>query len=119
MSKDRRLPPEVFIEGIDVVIKLDLGKHKELLAQAQVDVRVFREAAAHQSGKKRFYHRQIGEGKYNDDALRRSVTDIRTNIRHLTDKAEQAKKKAEHHTLIVDTLTEQLKDYDRRYAALN
>lgn len=116
---DRRIEPEVFIEGIDVVIKLDLGKHKELLGQARADVESFREAATHESARKRHYHRLIGGGKYDDDALRSSVKDIRVNIRHLTDKAEQAVKKADHHTLIVDTLTTQLKDYDRRYAALN
>lgn len=119
MSKDRRIEPEVFIEGIDDVIKLDLGKHKELLAQTRVDIDSFREAVAHESARKRHYHRLIGGGKYNDDALRASVKDIRINIRHLSDKVSQAVKKAEHHTLIVDTLTAQLKDYDRRYASLN
>lgn len=116
---DRRIEPEVFLEGIDVVIKLDLGKHKELLGQARADVESFREAAAHESARKRYYHRLIGGGKYDDDALKRSVKDIRINIRHLTDKADQAVKKAEHHTLIIDTLTAQLEDYNRRYAALN
>jgi len=119
MSKDRRIEPEVFIEGIDVVIKLDLGKHKELLAQTRVDIDSFRDAVEHESARKRHYHRLIGGGKYNDDALRRSVKDIRINIRHLSDKVDQAVKKADHHMLIVDTLTKQLQDYDRRYAAFN
>ena len=119
MSKDRRIEPEIFIEGIDVVIRLDLGKHKELLGQARADVVSFREAATHESGRKRHYYRQIGKGTFNDDALLASVTDIRINIRHLSDKAAQAVKKADHHTVIVETLTAQLKKYDERYAAFN
>ena len=119
MSKARRIEPEVFIEGIDVVIKLDLGKHKELLAQTQTELLSFREARDHESARKRHYYRLIGGGKYDDDSLRKSVGDIRINIRHLSDKVKLAEDKAEHHTLIVDTLTTQLEDYNRRYASLN
>ena len=119
MSKDRRKEPEVFIEGIDVVIKLDLGKHKELLAQTQVELMTFREARDHESARKRHYYRLVGSGEYDDEALLRSVKDIRINVRHLSDKAKLAEDKIEHHKLIVDTLTEQLKDYDKRYASLN
>lgn len=117
--KDRRILPEVFIEGIDVVIKLDLGKHKELLDRTQDELVSFNEAVTHESARKRHYYRLIGGEKYDDDALRASVDDIRINIRHLSDKAKLARDKIEHHTLIVDTLTEQLQDYDRRYASIN
>ena len=116
---DRRKEVEIFIEGVDVIIRLDLGKHKEMLAQSNADIVSFRDAATHESKRKKHYYRLIGGGKYDDDALRRSVKDIRQNINHLTGKADQAKKKSEHHTLIVDTLTAQLQDYDKRYAALN
>lgn len=119
MSNERRKEPEVFIEGIDVVIRLDLGKHKELLAQSQVDLLAFREARDHESARKRHYYRLIGGGKYNDESLRKSVEDIRINVRHLSDKVKLAEDKIEHHTQIVDTLTEQLEDYDKAYAALN
>lgn len=117
--EDRRITPEIFIEGIDVKIRLDLGKHKELLAQTQVELLAFREARDHESARKRHYYRLIGGGKYNDNALRASVADIRINIRHLSDKAKLAEDKIEHHRLIVDTLSEQLQDYDRTYASLN
>jgi len=116
---NRRVEPEVFIEGIDVVIKLDLGKHKELLSQATADVAAFQNAAAHESAKKRHYFRQIGLGKFDDESLRSSVEDIRVNIRHLTDKAILAQQKVEHHRHIVDTLTKQLEEYDKRYASLH
>ena len=110
--EDRRLEPEIFIEGIDKVIKLDLGKHKEMLAQAQVDLESFNIAVAHESGRKRHYYRLIGGGKFNDDSLRSAVKDIRINIRHLSDKAKLARDKIEHETLIVDTLTAQLNEYN-------
>lgn len=113
------MQPEIFIEGIDAVIKLDLDKHKELLAQTNADLASFRRAVLHESGRKRHYHRQIGKGKYNDESLQNSIKDIRINIRHLSDKVHLAEEKIEHHTLIVDTLTEQLEDYDRRYAAIH
>ena len=119
MSKERRKDPEVFIEGIDVVIKLDLAKHKEMLAQAQIERAPFEEAREHESARKRHYYRQIGQGKYDDGALLRSVKDIRVNIRHLSDKVKLSDDKIDHVTLIVDTLTTQLKDYDQRYAAFN
>ena len=37
-SMSDRQEPEIFIEGIDVVIRLDLAKHKVLLEQAKVDL---------------------------------------------------------------------------------
>lgn len=119
MSKARRIEPEVFIEGIDVVIKLDLGKHKALLVQTNAELLSFREAVDHESARKRHYYRLIGGGKYDDDSLRKSVDDIRINIRQLSDKAKLAEEKVEHHTLIVDTLSQQLEDYNKRHASLN
>jgi chromosome segregation ATPase len=119
MAVDRRKDPEIFIEGIDVVIRRDLDKHKALLVQTTTELESFREAAAHESARKRHYYRQIGKGKFNDDALRRSVKDIRVNIRHLTDKAVMAEERIEHHKTIIDTLTEQLREYDETYATLN
>ena len=115
----RSVEPEVFIEGVDVIIKLDLGKHQELLAQTTTEMHSFREAAAHESKRKRHYFRLIGGGKYDDEALEKSVNQIRQNIVHLTRKAEAAQDKIDHHAFIVDTLTEQLETYNRRWNAIN
>ena len=111
--------PNVFIEGIDKVIRLDLGKHKELLSQTKSELASFRQAVNHEVAKKRHYYRLIGQGKYDDKSLKKSVKDIRINIRHLSDKATLAEEKIAHHTLIIDTLTAQLEDYDKRYAAIH
>lgn len=110
--KERREDPQVFIEGIDEVIKLDLAKHKELLRQTKGDLDAYVEAANHESKRKRYYYRLIGKGKFDDDSLRQSVKDIRINIRHLTDKVDAAKEKMRHHQLIIDTLTKQLQEYN-------
>ena len=119
MSDSRRVDPELFVEGIDVVIKLDLGKHQALLAQTQAELLSFIEARDHESARKRHYYRLIGGGEYDDEALKQSVADIRINVQHLADKAKLATDKVAHHSLIVDTLTEQLQDYNRRYAAIH
>lgn len=117
MRANKRIEPEVFVEGMDVIIKLDLGKHQELLAQTTVEKAAFVEAVDHESARKRHYYRLIGGGKFNDDSLRRSVEDIRINIRHLSDKVKLSQDKIEHHTLIVDTLAAQLEKYNKQYAA--
>ena len=118
-AKPRRIEPEIFLEGIDVVIKLDLGKHKELLTQTQVELQSFREAVLHESKRKRHYFRLIGGDKYDDKALEKSVEDIRINMRHLSDKVQISEEKIAHHSMIVDTLTEQLSEYNRKYASLH
>jgi len=114
-----RQTPVVFLKGIDQVIRRDLGKHKELLAQTVAERDAFRAAVKHESARKRHYYRQIGKGKFSDDALLRSVKDIRINIRHLSDKVKLSEEKIDHHTMIVETLTVQLKEYDEAYAARN
>ena len=55
--------------------------------------------------------------KYDDDALRKSVEQQKVNIRHLQDKVKLTKEAIEHHTMIVDTLGQQLKDYEEANAA--
>jgi predicted TIM-barrel fold metal-dependent hydrolase len=119
MALKQREDPEIFLEGIDSVIKLDLGKHKEMLSQVHDELSSYREAVSHESARKRHYYRLVGKGRYNDEALLKSVKDIRVNIRHLSDKVKLSEDKIEHHRLIVDTLTEQLEDYNRRYAAFH
>lgn len=104
--------PEIFTEGIDVVIKRDLDKHKSLLEMAQTSLLTFKTSVSYEVGKKRRYLELINQGEYNEDSMRNSVEDININIRHMSDKAKLAQDEIEHHTLIVDTLTEQLQDYN-------
>ena len=69
--------------------------------------------------KKKHYKGLIGGGKYDDDALKRSMGDIAINIRHMSDKEKLSRDAIEHHTLIVDTLTQQLEEYNINIIELN
>jgi len=102
--------PMVVIDGILQVIERDLEKHKSLLERTQIELLSFRQARKHEIKKKKHYNELVGGGKYDDEALRNSMGDIATNIRHMSDKCTMAEEKIKHHQEIVDTLTEQVKD---------
>ena len=106
--------PFVFIEGIDVVIRRDLDKHKAILENCKNDLIAFKQARAHEIAKKKHYRKQIGGGKFNDEALRQGIVGIAVNIRHMSDKISHTEKRIEHNTHIVDTLQGQLDDYNLR-----
>ena len=111
MSHNGSDTPRIIIEGLDVVIKLDLGKHQQLLVQAQLSAQAFREAVSHQVKKKKHYRSLIGGGKFDNKALKASIGMIQIDIRAMSDKVKLATEEIAHHTLIVDTLTEQLENY--------
>lgn len=100
--------PEIVIEGIEVVIRRDLAKHRELRDRAQQDIQAFRAARIHEIKKKKFYVAHKDDKKYNKRAMSRAIKDININIRHWSDKVGLSEESLAHHTLIVDTLTEQL-----------
>jgi len=102
--------PLVVIDGILQVIEMDLEKHTALLARTKDELLSFRQARSHEIKKKKHYNKQVGGGKYNDASLKVAMGDIATNIRHMSDKCTLAEEKIKHHQLIVDTLTEQVKD---------
>ena len=104
--------PKVIIEGIDVIIKRDLEKHKTILERSQTELLSYREARSHEVKKKKHYISLIKEGKYNKESMERSIQDINVNIRHFSDKCKLTQDAIKHHTVIVDTLTEQLKEYE-------
>jgi len=111
--------PQVIILGIDKVIKRDLGKHKELLEQCKVTLLTYREAVSHQVKKKKHYASLIGGEKFDDGSLRVSISMINIDIRAMSDKVKLTEDEIKHHTLIVDTLTEQLADYQRKLEMYN
>ena len=104
--------PKIVIKGIDAVIKRDLEKHKVLLQQSQTSLTSFKEGRTHEVRRKRHYRKQIGNGKYNDESLKKSIKDINVNIRHMSDKVKMAEDQIEHHTRIINHLEKQLKQYD-------
>jgi hypothetical protein len=101
--------PFVVVEGMEDIIKRDLAKHQALLERTRMELLAFRASRSHEIKKKKHYLSLIGQGKFDDEALRKAIdTQINVNIRHLSDKCKMAEEKVEHHKLIVDTLTEQL-----------
>lgn len=101
--------PFVVVEGMEDIIKRDLAKHQALLGRTRMELLAFRASRSHEIKKKKHYLSLIGQGKFDDEALREAIdTQINVNIRHLSDKCKMAEEKVEHHKLIVDTLTEQL-----------
>jgi hypothetical protein len=102
--------PFVVIEGMAPLIQRDLDNHKKILEQVVLEEQVFAQAVTHEVKKKKHYEGLIGGGKFNDDALRRSIGDININIRHMSDKRKVVKEKIGFERNIVDTLTKQLKD---------
>ena len=110
--------PEIVIEGFEEILERDLLKHKGLVEQTKREIDAYRMARAHEVKRKKYYRSLIGGGKFNDDSLRRSMGDIATNIRHLSDRVKVSEEKLEHHRLIVDTLTQQLEDQNKGLATL-
>lgn len=103
--------PKILIKGIDKVIKRDLGKHKNLLIRAKLSLQSFKQATSHLIKKKKHYSGLVGGGKFKDPALKESISMINVDIRAMSDKVKLANEEIEHHTLIVDTLTDQLEEY--------
>ena len=110
--------PWMFIEGIDGVIRLDLAKHQKMLEQERINLDQYQHAVSHSVQHKRHYAGLLGGGKYDDDALRDSITRINTNTRHLSDKVKLTQDAIAHQTEIVDTLTAQLAQYEVAKSAI-
>ena len=113
--------PLIFIKGIDKILKTDLNKHQTLLTRCKLELGAYRKAVSHEVKKKRYYKSLLGGGKFDDNALQKSMDIIVINIRHMSDKVKIAQDCVNHHSLIVNTLTLQLDNYysvkkDRDYA---
>ena len=100
-----------FIEGIDVIIKRDLDKHKSLLNNNNLDIQAFENARDTEIKRKRFYNEQKGKRNYDDDAMDKAINQMAINITHLSDRIKITKELRQQNTHIVDTLTEQLEQY--------
>lgn len=101
----------IVIEGIEVVIERDLNKHKVILERVKIELDGFEKARLHLIAKRKHYKGLIkGDNKYNKESLEKSRVMIGVDIRAMSDTIDITKKRQEHHTLIVDTLSEQLKN---------
>jgi len=102
---------DIFIEGIDVLIKRDLEKHQSLLEKNNLDIQALEYARTNEIGRKKFYNTQKGKKNYDDDAMDSAIQQMVINIRHISDRITIAKQMRAQNTQIVDTLSDQLKNY--------
>jgi hypothetical protein len=117
-AKNRSNEPVMVVEGMEDIIKKDLGAHKIILERTQQELLAYRNAVSGEIQKKKYYLALIGGEKFNDEALKSSINDINVNIKHMSDKVKLSKDKIEHETLIVDTLTEQLANQNHNLEVL-
>ena len=103
---------DIFVEGIDVIIRRDLEKHKALLEQNNLDIQSFQQARSSEISRKRFYGEQKGKRNYRDADMDIAIEQMNKNIGHLSIRIKVAEDLRKHNTVIVDTLTQQLKEYD-------
>jgi hypothetical protein len=106
---------DTFVEGIDVIIRRDLDKHKALLNMNNINIQNFEAARNSEIGRKRFYGEQKGKRNYSDDAMDTAIRQMNTNIGKFERDIKLTKDQRELNTRIVDTLTVQLKAYDVGY----
>ena len=109
---------DTFVEGIDVIIRRDLDKHKDLLNMNNLNLQAFAAARDNEIGRKRFYGEQKGKRKYRDEDMDKAIRQMNTNIGKFERDIRLTKDQKEMNTRIVDTLTQQLKDYDVGYKQL-
>lgn len=103
-----RNTPHIVVEGIEELIGRDLEKSKSIIEITKREQFSYKAAVSHEIKKKRYYISLIGGDKFNDDALRKSISDINVNITHMQNKVKATQDKIAHYTTIVDTLTVQL-----------
>lgn len=113
-----RKDPTVLIEGLDVLIKRDLEKHQGLLERSKQEKLTYVQARSSEIKRKRAWRKHIGGGKFDDAALEVALDQIAQNITMWSDKVKLSDDAIAHHTLIVDTLTEQLFEYNETLALM-
>ncbi len=96
---------DIFIEGLDVIIRRDLEKHTALLEQNNINIQTFRVAQSSEIQKKRFYGEQKGQRKYRDSDMDKAIFQMSTNIKHISNRIKITVQLKKENTVIVDTLT--------------
>ena len=102
---------DTFTEGIDIIIKRDLDKHKSLLEKNIIDILAMQNAIAAEIARKNYYGEQKGNRKYKDDAMDTAITQMTKNINGYSVRIKIVEEERVLNTRIVDTLTLQLQEY--------
>tara|TARA_R110000772_G_C13310328_1_gene440486 strand:+ start:3388 stop:3738 length:351 start_codon:yes stop_codon:yes gene_type:complete len=109
----------VVVEGLDVIIKRDLDKHKFLLNKNNLDLQAIETARSHEISRKKFYTTQKGKRNYNDEAMEKAIAQMNDNIGLYSIQVKSIKESRTFNTNIVDTLTKQLEDYYKQLSLRN
>lgn len=104
---------DVFVKGIDVIIRRDLDKHKDLLDRDNLNIQAFHEARSTEINRKRFYGEQKGKRNYDDEAMDKAIEQMNENIKNLSIKIALCEESKKTNTQIVDTLSNQLVEYEK------
>ena len=103
---------DTFVKGINVIIKRDLEKHKALLEYNDLNIQALQRARATEIARKRYYGEQKGKRRYRDKDMDIAIEQMNKNIRHLSARIKITEELKKENTIIVDTLSEQLKSYN-------
>jgi hypothetical protein len=109
---------DTFTEGIDIIIKRDLDKHKDLLEGNILSIQSLQRARSNEIARKRFYGEQKGKRRYRDDAMDKAIEQMNKNIGHLSIQIKLTEGRRDRNTFIVDTLTKQLEEYNNKVREL-
>jgi len=110
---------DIFVEGIDIIIRRDLDKHKALLEKNILDIQSIHGSRNGEIGRKNFYQEQKGKRKWKNDAMDTAIAQMNNNIARFTHQLLGLEKLKEDNTFIVDTLTQQLIDYNNGLSQLS
>jgi hypothetical protein len=102
---------DIVIQGMDIIIKRDLDKHKSLLDKNNLDIQFLQDARSNEIKRRKFYNSQKGKRKYSDDAMDTAIEQMRLNIERYSSQLKGLNEQKDFNTNIVDTLTNQLNEY--------
>lgn len=101
----------IFIRGLDKILERDIAKHKGLLVRSKEELNSYKKSVSQLVKRKKHYRGLVGNSKYKDEALEKSIDMIVIDLRGMNDKVKLSGDAIEHHQMIVDKLSGQLVEY--------
>ena len=109
---------DIFVEGIDTIIRRDLEKHKSLLEMNNLNIQALQGTRSSEIARKQFYGEQKGKRKYRDEDMDIAIGQMNKNIVQLSIRIKLTEDMRKENTHIIDTLTQQLEDYNKGLKAM-
>lgn len=105
--------PTIFLEGIDVIIKRDLAKHRANVERCATEEQAYAQSLATLIARKKHYRSQVNNSRYNKESMLTAIYGLRVDIRAIDDKVKLSREAKSHYQVIVDDLVNQLSEYNR------